>query len=64
MKPALNYVSVIEAMVAHILENQEQIIAHSTGQIVLDYSRMQVACKIIPKPTIKRILPQEERIKL
>ena len=61
----LCHASVIEAMVTFVLENEEKINAHSSGQIIFDYSRIQVACRIIPKPTVKRILPQQnERIKL
>jgi len=62
-KPPQSCPSVIQAMVEHLLENQEQILAQSSGQVVLDYSRLQVAYKLIPKATYKKILAME-RVKL
>lgn len=54
---------IIQAMIEHILENHAQITAHSSGQLIIDYSKCQVAFRVIPKPTIKQI-SQGERIKL
>ncbi len=53
--------SIIEAMHAHIDEHSEDILSKRSGQIILDYSRHQVAFKMVNKAGLKKVVSDERK---